>query len=64
MRSNALQLGAIHVMAIVLTAGCLLNADPHSAREMSLLLAGMLMVVVVGTLKDLYLQIAEDIRLE
>lgn len=53
MRSNTLQLGAIHVMAVVLTAGCLLNADLHSARAMLLLPAGLLMVVVVGTLKDL-----------
>jgi hypothetical protein len=62
MRANSIKLAALHLMAVLLTIGCLFNADIHSERELFLLPAGALMVVVVGTLKDLFLQIRQDIQ--
>lgn len=61
MSVNSMKLLVLHLMAVLLAAGCLFNADFHSERALFLLPAGALIVVVVGTLKDLCLELQQNI---
>lgn len=62
MSINALKLIALHLMALVLTVGCLINADLHSERAVFLLPAGALAVVAVRALRDYCRQLLEDLQ--
>lgn len=62
MSRNSIRPLVLHLMAVMLTAGCLFNAGLHGERALFLLPAGALIVVVVGTLKDLYFELRQSIR--
>lgn len=62
MGTNSMKFLVLHLIAVLLAAGCLFNADFHSERALYLVPAGALMVVVVSTLKDLYLELQQNIR--
>lgn len=61
MSAVSMKLLVLHLMAVLLVAGCLFSADFHSERALFLLPGGALMVVVVLTLKDLFLELRENI---
>mgnify|MGYP001614563935 CR=1 FL=1 len=61
MSSYLKRLLALHLMASVLMAGCILCANLKSEFALFWPLAGLLLAVVLGTLKDLFEECRECI---
>lgn len=57
MRVELKKLLLLHVMAVLLTVGCLLIADVHTGRALFLLPAGVLLLAVFGTMRELYIEL-------
>lgn len=62
MSRDSLKLLLLHLMATGLMIGCLMSAGDGDRRVFTFL-AGVLVWPVFGTLKDLYMQIKNDLHL-
>lgn len=62
MHSSFIKLATLHLMAVILLAGCMLSVDFNSGRALFLFPAGMLALVVAGTLKDLFFQMRQALN--
>ncbi len=63
MSKDAIHFLALHLMAFVLFVGCLLVAEQKTdGSEMLYAVgAGVLLVVVIGTFKDFFVQVKADL---
>lgn len=63
MSKDAVHFLMLHLMGLVLFAGCLLLAGHKNdgSEMLYAVLAGVLSVVVLGTLKDFYAQVKADL---